>query len=86
MALTRRDLLKFSGLGLGGVLFAGCSIPEREFLLESPLLLPEDLVDGADAQYATLARSGSRAEGVLVRVMQGRAKKVEGNESDPGSL
>ncbi len=85
MALTRRDLLKFSGLGLGGVLFAGCSIPEREFLLESPLLLPEDLVDGADAQYATLARSGSRAEGVLVRVMQGRAKKVEGNPDYPMS-
>ena len=85
MALTRRDLLKFSGLGLGGVLFAGCSIPEREFLLESPLMLPEDLVEGADAQYATLARNGSRAEGVLVRVMQGRAKKVEGNPDYPMS-
>ena len=83
MALTRRDLLKYSGLGLGAVLFAGCSVPEREFLLESPLRMPEDLVEGADAHYATLARSGSRTEGVLVRVMQGRAKKIEGNPDYP---
>ena len=78
-------MLKFSGLGLGAVLFAGCRIPEQEFQVESPALLPEDLVDGMDLHYATLARSGGRTESVLVRVMEGRAKKVEGNPDYPMS-
>ena len=83
MALTRRQLLKSSGLGLGAVLFVGCTIPEREMVVQSPALLPEDLVEGFDAHYATLCRMGSNPEGILVRVMEGRAKKVEGNPEYP---
>ena len=86
MGVTRRQLLRFSGIGmLGAVIFAGCRIPEREFLAESPVLIPEDLVDGQDAYFATLARPSTGVESVLVRVMQGRAKKVEGNPDYPMS-
>ena len=86
MALTRRQLLKFSGLGLlGAVVFAGCRIPDREFIAESPVLIPEDLVRGDDVYYATLARPNTGVESVLVRVMQGRAKKIEGNPDYPMS-
>ena len=86
MALTRRQLLKYSGLGfLGAVVFAGCRIPEREFIAESPVMIPEDLVRGDDAYYATLARPSTGVESVLVRVMQGRAKKIEGNPDYPMS-
>ena len=86
MALTRRQLLKFSGLGLlGAVVFAGCRIPDREFIAESPVMIPEDLVRGDDVYYATLARPNTGVESVLVRVMQGRAKKIEGNPDYPMS-
>ena len=84
MGITRRQLLKFSGIGmLGAVIFAGCRIPEREFLAESPVLIPEDLVEGQDAYYATLVRPSTGVESVLVRVMEGRAKKIEGNPDHP---
>ena len=86
MAITRRQLLKYSGLGfLGAVVFAGCRIPEREFIAESPVMIPEDLVRGDDTYYATLARPSTGVESVLVRVMQGRAKKIEGNPDYPMS-
>ena len=86
MALTRRQLLKFSGLGLlGAVVFAGCRIPDREFIAESPVMIPEDLVRGDDVYFATLARPNTGVESVLVRVMQGRAKKIEGNPDYPMS-
>ena len=86
MALTRRQLLKYSGLGfLGAVVFAGCRIPDREFIAESPVMIPEDLVYGDDNYFATLARPNTGVESVLVRVMQGRAKKVEGNPDYPMS-
>ncbi len=86
MALTRRQLLKYSGLGLlGAVVFAGCRIPDREFIAESPVLIPEDLVYGDDNYFATLARPNTGVESVLVRVMQGRAKKIEGNPDYPMS-
>ncbi len=86
MGVTRRQLLKFSGIGmLGAVIFAGCRIPDREFIAESPVLIPEDLVEGQDAYFATLARPSTGVESVLVRVMQGRAKKIEGNPDYPMS-
>ncbi len=86
MGVTRRQLLRFSGMGmLGAVIFAGCRIPDREFIAESPVLIPEDLVEGQDAYFATLARPSTGVESVLVRVMQGRAKKIEGNPDYPMS-
>ena len=83
MALTRRQLLKRTGLGLGAVAFAGCTIPDREMDVQSPGRLPEDLVEGFDAFYATLCRQCPSPEGILVRVMEGRAKKIEGNPDYP---
>jgi len=85
MDLTRRKLLKMSGMGFGAVLFAGCAVPEDEFIIESPHDLPEDLVEGTDAHYATFVNTSNGYESVLVRVMQGRAKKIEGNPDHPTS-
>ncbi|MSP78664.1 MAG: 4Fe-4S ferredoxin [Dehalococcoidia bacterium] len=83
MELTRRQLLKLSGLGLGGVLYAACTFDLKENNVESPTLIPEDLVNGIDTWYATLCRECGAAEGLIVRVMEGRAKKVEGNPAYP---
>ena len=43
MVITRRNFLKWSGIGaLGTVVFAGCGIPEEELLVQSPATMPED--------------------------------------------
>jgi len=86
-AMRRRDFLKLVATSTtGAVLFTGCGIgdgdPEREFKIESPVLNPVDLVFGRDNWYATAAGEC----GLIVRVFEGRAKKVEGNPDFPTNL
>ena len=84
MALTRRQFLKWAGAtGIGAVVFNGCTVPDDEIRVQSPVLMPEDLVTGRDNHYATVVQGLSGSEGLLVRVMEGRAKKVEGNPDYP---
>ncbi len=84
MALTRRQFLTLTGGSAGAaVLFAACGVPEDELLVQSPVRMPEDIVSGRDNWYATLCRECSSSEGVVVRVMEGRAKKIEGNLDYP---
>ncbi|MEE9286247.1 MAG: molybdopterin-dependent oxidoreductase, partial [Dehalococcoidia bacterium] len=65
------------------MVFNGCRVPDHEIQVQSPVQLPEDLVTGRDNYYATVVQRGSGSEGLLVRVMEGRAKKVEGNPDYP---
>jgi anaerobic selenocysteine-containing dehydrogenase len=84
MALTRRQFLKWAGAtGIGAVVFNGCNVPDEEIQVQSPLQMPEDLVTGRDNYYATVYQSSSGSEGLRIRVMEGRAKKVEGNPDYP---
>ncbi|MSQ13762.1 MAG: 4Fe-4S ferredoxin [Dehalococcoidia bacterium] len=83
MELTRRQLLKLTGLGLGGVLYTACTYDLSETRVESPTHIPEDLVAGLDTWYATLCRECGASEGIIVRVMEGRAKKIQGNPLYP---
>ena len=84
MALTRRQFLGMTGgSATAAVLFAACGVPEKELLVQAPFEMPEDLVSGRDAWYATLCRQCATSEGVVIRVMEGRAKKVEGNIDYP---
>ena len=57
--------------------------PERVCRFQSPPLMPEDLVEGRDLWYATLNQSAPGGDGLIVRVMAGRAKKIEGNPDYP---
>ena len=82
MSLTRRDFLRWASLSAVGAVACGV-FPEREFDVQSPARLPEDLVAGDDNWYATLCGQCPEQEGVLVRVFQGRAKKVQGNPVYP---
>ena len=87
MKLTRRNFLAWAGLSAAGaVACEGFGIREGEFDLQSPVRLPEDLVKGQDNWYATLCRSCPSGEGIVVRVMDGRAKKVEGNPVYPVNM
>ena len=84
MALTRRQFLTLTGGATAvPIIFLACGVPAEELLVEAPLEMPEDLVSGLDNWYATLCRQCGTSEGVVVRVMEGRAKKVEGNLDYP---
>ena len=86
MPLTRRQFLTLMGGSAGAVLFEACGVPPDELLVQSPLQMPEDMVTGVDNWYATLCRQCPTSEGLVVRVMEGRAKKVEGNVDYPINL
>ncbi len=82
--LTRRNFLAWAGVAaVGAVACEGFGIREGEFDIQSPVSLPEDLVKGKDNWYATLCRNCNSGEGIVVRVMEGRAKKVQGNPMFP---
>lgn len=84
MKLTRRQFLGLvGGGGAAAVIFQACGVPEAELFVESTNQIPEDLVSGIDNWYATLCRQCPSTEGIVVRVMEGRAKKVEGNVDFP---
>ena len=85
MSVSRRNFLKLTSLSVLGAV--ACNFfPEREFISQSPVHLPEDLVTGTDNWYATLCKQCAEAEGIVVRVMEGRAKKVQGNPLYPTNL
>ena len=84
MKFTRRNFLAWAGLSAVGAV--ACDVfgeGERELKIQSPVAQPEDLVKGRDNWYATLCRHCPTSEGILVRVMEGRAKKVQGNPEYP---
>ena len=82
MKLTRRDFLKWASLSAVGAV--ACDIfREGEMIIQSPARMPEDLVTGRDNWYATLCGQCPERESILVRVMEGRAKKVRGNPLYP---
>ena len=82
MKLSRRDFLKWASLSAFGAV--ACDIfREGEMVIQSSEQLPEDLVTGLDNRYATLCGQCPEREGILVRVMEGRAKKVQGNSIYP---
>ncbi len=85
--LSRRKFLGLLGAtATGAVIFEACGVPEDELIVESPLDMPEDLVRGEDQWYATSCGISSFGESVIVRVMEGRAKKIAGNPDFPNNL
>ena len=84
MKLTRRNFLAWAGLGaVGAVACEGFGIREGELNIQSPVQLPEDLVRGKDNWYASLCRTCPSCEGIVIRVMEGRAKMIQGNPFYP---
>ena len=54
MKLNRREFLSLSGKSAAGaVIFAACSIPEQELLVQSPVDMPYVFVRGIDSWFAT---------------------------------
>ncbi|GKS62853.1 menaquinone reductase, molybdopterin-binding-like subunit [Nitrospira sp.] len=81
MDLGRRTLFKLAGVATAGSLIPGC---QKEVNRLVPYLLPdEQIVPGVANWYASLCGECAAGCGILVRVMEGRAKKIEGNPDHP---
>src|SRR5438094_203566 len=81
--LNRREFLLTTSAAAGGVLFAGCVPAAHEMTAESRVLLAEDILSAYDNWYATTCRGCDAGCGAVVRVVDGRARKVEGNPDHP---
>ncbi|GMR04118.1 MAG: hypothetical protein BMS9Abin23_0007 [Thermodesulfobacteriota bacterium] len=84
--MKRRDFLKYIGAGgLGtalGIFFGKKSAPPGANLIPY-LIPPEDLIPGVASWFSSLCTQCDAGCGTIVRVMEGRAKKIEGNPKHP---
>ncbi len=81
--VTRRDFLKLGAAGLASAVLAGCQSPRRWVELEPYVRPPEEQLAGVATWYASTCRQCPAGCGILVRIMNGRAVKIEGNPEHP---
>jgi anaerobic selenocysteine-containing dehydrogenase len=85
--LSRRDFLKVAGTGaVVASVLTGCGPASRYVTREPYTKMPEYNYNGQSTYYATTCRECAAACGLVVRTMQGRAIKVEGNKNNPVNL
>ncbi|MGC1374694.1 MAG: molybdopterin-dependent oxidoreductase [Anaerolineales bacterium] len=85
--ISRRDFLKTMGVGLAVVTgLTGCGPASRYTTREPYTKMPEYTYNGQSTYYATTCRECAAGCGLVVRTMQGRALKVEGNPLNPLNL
>ncbi len=84
MRITRRQFLQGAAITGAALVVSGCtvSLQGKEYL-EPYVKMPEYALPGESLWYATTCRECPAACGLIVRVHQGRAKKVEGNPLYP---
>jgi anaerobic selenocysteine-containing dehydrogenase len=81
MKIKRRTWIKAAAAALASAALPGCK-PQIHTLV--PYLLPDDeIVPGVADWYASTCGECPAGCGVLVRTMEGRAKKIEGNPEHP---
>jgi anaerobic selenocysteine-containing dehydrogenase len=79
--LDRRQFLKAGGAVAFASLFGGCDQVQRKII---PFVIPpEDNVLGEALYYASACGQCPAGCGIVVRVSEGRAKKIEGNPLHP---
>lgn len=82
--ITRRNFLKLSAAAGAVAVVSGCTVNlQQTEYLESYVRSPEDALPGEDTWYATTCRQCPAGCGILVRVSDGRARKIEGNPIHP---
>ncbi|MBI1746960.1 MAG: molybdopterin-dependent oxidoreductase [Acidobacteria bacterium] len=79
--MKRRDFIKIGGVvGAGTLLVDGCSTPIKT----ATALVPEDApIPGAEEWLMSVCTECNGGCGAMVRVVDGHAKKVEGNPAHP---
>ena len=80
--MKRRTFLQISGMTAATALLAGCQSGNEKLI---PFLIPPDegVTPGRANYYASACRFCPAGCGILVRVAEGRAKKIEGNPLHP---
>jgi menaquinone reductase, molybdopterin-binding-like subunit len=80
--MDRRTFLQLSGLTAASAALAGCKSANEKLI---PYLIPPDegVTPGIANYYASSCRFCPAGCGILVRVSEGRAKKIEGNPEHP---
>src|SRR5262245_61197191 len=81
---TRRDFLKAAGFAAAGAALAGCSRAPVEKAVPY-VVQPEETVAGRAQYYASVCGACSAGCGILVKVLDGRPIKLEGNPDHPVS-
>ena len=85
--ISRRDFLKIAGTGAAATtILTGCGPASRYTTREPYIKMPEYNYNGQSTYYATTCRECSAGCGLVVRTMQGRALKTEGNKYNPVNL
>ncbi len=84
---SRRDFLKLAGVGAATTaILTGCGPASRYVKREPYMQMPEYSYNGQSTYYATTCRECAAGCGLVVRTMQGRALKTEGNANNPLNL
>lgn len=84
--ISRRDFIKLAGItGATAAVLTGCGPASRYVVREPYAKMPEYTYNGQSTHYATFCRECSAGCGLVVRTMQGRALKVEGNKYHPAN-
>ena len=82
--ISRRDFLKLASAGAATTaVLTGCGPASRYVEREPYSKMPEYTYNGLSTYYATTCRECAAGCGLIVRTMQGRALKVEGNPNHP---
>src|SRR6266508_3315570 len=82
--ISRRDFLKLASVGAATTaVLTGCGPASRYVQREPYTKMPEYTYNGLSTYYATTCRECAAGCGLIVRTMQGRAIKVEGNPENP---
>jgi len=85
--ISRRDFMKLASVGAATTaVLTGCGPASRYVQREPYMRTPEYTYNGLSTYYATTCRECAAGCGLIVRTMQGRAIKVEGNPNHPVNL
>lgn len=85
--ITRREFLKAASAGAAATaVLTGCGPASRYVTREPYAQMPEYNYNGQSTYYATTCRECPAGCGIIVRTMQGRAIKIEGNPKHPVNL
>lgn len=85
--LSRRDFLKAATAGgAASVILTGCGPASRYVKREPYQKMPEYNYNGQSTFYATTCRECAAGCGLIIRTVQGRAIKAEGNPNHPVNL
>ncbi|OGT26141.1 MAG: hypothetical protein A2Z17_07805 [Gammaproteobacteria bacterium RBG_16_66_13] len=78
--VSRRDFLRVAA---GAAALTGLSPAARRVAIEPFARSPEEALPGQEAWYASTCRQCAAGCGIVVRVSNGRARKIEGNPLHP---